>query len=305
MAENTRPYCSQLSIQAGEPLFATATQTNIYLLLEYEGVWGSRVFEESDIPEAVKTHLNSFVKNLPAAKLQVIRTQPQSRSKQIRFFVANVEENSPALHAFQLNNYEELLTLDLPAILANAPAYQVYRRVEPLFLVCTNGRRDLCCGRYGIEVFQALLLSSPSNNLEVWQSSHIGGHRFAANLICFPRGLLYGRVRAKSAISILDACQHDKVYLPGLRGRLCYPEAVQAADYYLRQQTGEMALDAFHLHSEQEIEPGQWCVSFVSHKDEHMYTFQVKAEKTETRVYESCKLDKQTQVTKYILVSQE
>ena len=47
----------------------------------------------------------------------------------------------------------------------------------PIVLVCAHGRRDACCARLGPPLFDALAPHCPPDAL--WQSSHLGGHRFA------------------------------------------------------------------------------------------------------------------------------
>ena len=51
---------------------------------------------------------------------------------------------------------------------------------EPVFLVCTHGKRNVCCARLGVPLAQALATRHPG---QVWETTHVGGHRFAANLV--------------------------------------------------------------------------------------------------------------------------
>ena len=53
-----------------------------------------------------------------------------------------------------------------------------------MWLVCTNGKRDACCARDGLPVARALAALRPD---EAWECSHLGGHRFAANVALAPR----------------------------------------------------------------------------------------------------------------------
>src|SRR3546814_4969337 len=50
---------------------------------------------------------------------------------------------------------------------------------EHLHLVCTNGRHDPCCADFGRPVVRALRAAG----VEVMESSHVGGDRFAANIV--------------------------------------------------------------------------------------------------------------------------
>jgi hypothetical protein len=293
-------YCSDLSLQAGEPLYGTATQTDVYLLLEYNGAWGPKALEESAIPDSVKAYLKTYGKANPLTKTLVIRAPRQQQAPDIRFFVALAGAVSPAIYIFHLERYEDLLKVDIPAVLAGDPRYAVNRYPYPLYLVCTNGRRDACCARHGPAVLDALFDGLPDNREPlIWHSTHMGGHRFAANMICLPHGLLYGRVRADTARLILAAYQRGDLYLPNLRGRACYPPPAQAAEVYLRQGSGEIALDAYRLLDAQAVLDGEWLVRFYAHKDSTQVDVALRVEKSETQVFDSCMLDKRTPITVY------
>ena len=292
-------FCSVLSAQAGEPLIGTATPTRVYLLLEYNGAWGEKALEESTLPEAVKVHLKAYSKSSPDTKALLIKRRGAARESGIRFFVGIVSERNPSLYSFHLDHYEDFLALDLDQILAGSVEYQGQRREGPLVLVCTNGRRDPCCARKGVLALNALSHAAGDN---IWESSHVGGHRFAANLTILPHGLLYGRVDGSNAEVILEAYQRGEVHLPNLRGRTCYIPVVQAADYYLRRETGILSLDAFNLDDAQELSTHHWQVRFVSPAGRR-YQVAIVEEKTGLQVYESCLLDKSTSITRYDLES--
>ena len=63
---------------------------------------------------------------------------------------------------------------------------------ESLILVCTNGRHDQCCANLGRPLVRALRDSPWADR--VWECSHIGGDRFAANVVVLPDSLYFGRV---------------------------------------------------------------------------------------------------------------
>ncbi len=281
-------------------MHGTATQTDIYLLIEHNGAWGEKALEESDIPAEVKTQLKAYGKANPRAKILLIRAPRSQQAPGVRFFVVSASLEQPLFYAFHLEHYQDLLGLDISAILAGGPRYDAHRYPHPLFLVCTNGRRDLCCSRHGIPVFNALADALQDNpETLVWNSSHIGGHRFAANLICLPHGLLYGRVDAQTAPLILSAYQRGELFLPNLRGRACYPPPAQAAEIYLRQRSGEMALDAYHLLDALETTHGEWRVRFSAGQDRPPLQITLRVEKSQGQVFESCRLDKHTPLTSY------
>ena len=294
-------YCSDLSLLAGEPLYGSAPQAQGYLLLEYTGVWGEKALEESNIPEPVKVRLKELGAQVTGLKTLLIKTQPgQRQERRIRLFIAALSAQPPRLYAFWLTDYPDLLALNVPAILAGEAVYNPYLHDLPLYLVCVNGRRDRCCARHGLPVYNGLMAAMGSTpEPQVWQCTHVGGHRFAANLLCLPHGLMYGRVRAEEALSILEADRESRIFLPNLRGRVSDRPVVQAAEYYLRQQSAAYGINDYRLLDAQELSPGEWSVRFAAQPEDNITQVLVHVSLTEARIYESCTFDKSTKVLSY------
>ena len=123
-----------------------------------------------------------------------------------------------------------LLDLDLRP-LAEGKSLGLTSTTEPVFLVCTHGRHDICCAEKGRPIAAALAVHEPAST---WEVSHIGGDRFAGNLLVLPEGLYYGRLDAANVASVAAAHRAGQLMLPLLRGRSSQPFDVQAADWYLR-----------------------------------------------------------------------
>jgi len=311
-------FCSLLSRQAGEPLIASATPTRFYLLLQYQGEWGNKALEESSLPEEVKERLKRFAKANPEVKILLIRSgaeriaterpdrNPSPKGARedagIAFYAAAAEETGSRLYRFELGSYQEVLDLDLEGLLAGGGDYEAQRTDDQLALVCTNGRRDQCCARFGTPVYNYLREGKQElPGLQVWQSTHMGGHRFAANLLWLPEGILYGRVDLHSAQEILAAQLRGEIYLPNLRGRTYYPEPAQAADLFLRESSGENALDAFQLREIEEKGENRWRAGFLDTHSKTLQWVEVHLEIGDEEVFESCTLDKATRIKNYRL----
>ena len=62
-------------------------------------------------------------------------------------------------------------------------------------VVCTHGRHDACCGKFGYPVYETLRREhADADGLRVWRASHLGGHRFAPTLVDYPEGRYWGRL---------------------------------------------------------------------------------------------------------------
>jgi hypothetical protein len=99
--------------------------------------------------------------------------------------------------------------------------------------VCAHGRRDACCARLGLPLFDAL--GPHVGSAQLWQSSHLGGHRFAPNLLALPFGLQLGRIPVAEAPVAAGALAAGRIPLEWYRGRTLYPAPVQAAEIAVRR----------------------------------------------------------------------
>ena len=143
-----------------------------------------------------------------------------------------------------------LLAIDLGALAFPDPPGLGEPGPLGLHLVCTNGRHDPCCADIGRPVVRALV---DAGSPDVWECSHVGGDRFAANIVCLPDGVYYGRVEPQGAARLLAEHRAGLLDLDHYRGRSCYPPLVQAAEAFAREHLGERRLDGVVVLS---TEPG-------------------------------------------------
>ncbi|GAN04672.1 conserved hypothetical protein [Mucor ambiguus] len=102
---------------------------------------------------------------------------------------------------------------------------------DTVVLVCTHARRDLRCGKLGpliVDEFKQVIQEKGlQDRVEVWGTSHFGGHKFAGNLIIHQRGLgghVYGNVRQCHVPAIVDRhILHGKVIQEIWRGEVAPP----------------------------------------------------------------------------------
>jgi hypothetical protein len=151
----------------------------------------------------------------------------------------------------EFDRYEDLLDVDLDA-LPTEPA-------APMCLVCVHGRRDRCCGLHGSSVFRAI----QALGVDVWQTSHLGGHRFAACALWLPDGLMYGRLRAEHTKDFVTARQAGEIgNLDLFRGRCAYDRPTQAAEIFLRKRTGEQTAGAVEWQATMPESESMWEARF-------------------------------------------
>jgi hypothetical protein len=287
--------CSELSLNAREEIFATAPRVHVWFLLEYRGPWTDKAFLDSKIPEDVKKRINLNLETIPNSRLQLIKRHDNSGNA-LKFYVAKSDELGPKLYEVDLSKYEDLLELDLSEILGNG----LYLRKEPLFLICTNGEYDKCCGKYGVPVYLEAVKNE--NGFMIWQTTHLGGHRFAANLLHLPYGIYYGRVRDFGLHKLIRESINCNIDLEHYRGRSCYSKDVQAAEYFLRTKTGIKEISAFRFINFKNPDKENYFVEFISESDEKTHYVHIKKDKEALTNYTSCKDQEKSPVAQYALI---
>jgi hypothetical protein len=115
---------------------------------------------------------------------------------------------------------------------------------ERTYLVCTNGARDPCCAIRGPAVAQALERVRPG---PVYECSHLGGHRFAANVLVLPYCLVFGRIDARSAPQLIEDLDAGRLPLEHFRGRTAYEPEQQAAEILVRRRLELSGIDELTL----------------------------------------------------------
>jgi (2Fe-2S) ferredoxin len=97
---------------------------------------------------------------------------------------------------------------------------------HPVLLVCAHGRHDTCCAVRGRPLAAALATRWPE---WTWECSHVGGDRFAPNLVVLPDGAYYGQVDPDVSIPLVEAHLRSEVAASFLRGVTTEPPVVQTA----------------------------------------------------------------------------
>lgn len=223
--------CSAEALVREEPLYATASLVSSWLLIEQPGAWGPDALTDSKFPEAIARELQ---RRAGPVRILLIRHR-SSRSDPV-FFKAHSGGNGvgPSLASADLSDPSILLDVDFTA-LADGDVGPGEVLDHPLYLVCTHGRHDICCADQGRPLYRTL---SPIRPRWTWEVSHLGGDRFAGNLLVLPRGDYFGRVAPDDAETLVTSYEAGRIDLAHHRGRSIQPRLVQAAEFFLRQEAG-------------------------------------------------------------------
>lgn len=247
--------CSAESTAREEPLTGTASRYRFWLMVEQPGPWGHDALVQSDLPTDVGERLRVRGRDLGVRVLLIKQRERRSGSRAC--FLAYTGTRERRLARIEVNDPAELLDLDLEHMVAGR-FHEVGRPVaEPLFLVCTHGKHDACCALHGTPLARALGLEG-----SVWECTHIGGDRFAGNLVCFPDGLYFGRVGPSDAVRVAQAYAAGRIDLDHYRGRSAFSPPVQAAEEFVRRRNGLVGVEDLVLRDHRARRGGRHHVVF-------------------------------------------
>lgn len=273
--------CYESSLNANEEMYGTAPRADVWFLLEYRGHWSGSAYKDSKIPKKVKSYLNKEIKTVKNSRLQVIKKQKNS-DEHLKFYIAVTEEKNPRLYELNLKNYEDLLSLNIKKILKS----DKHLSDEKIYIICTNGEYDICCGKFAMPVY--LDIAKGNYEPQTWEANHIGGHRFASTFVCLPHGLVYGRIReGKVAEKLMEQYEAGEVNLDSYRGRSCHTNEVQAAEYYLRKETGITEISNLSYKSLKNNDK-KYNIKFVSLSDKTVHRIKLRQDKNSIKIIKSC-----------------
>jgi hypothetical protein len=223
----------------GEPLFATASRVRGWVLVEQPGPWGGEALVESRLNPALGRALHQRA-HAVGARVVLIRRPGRTPPGPHRAFLAHTSRQAGWMEELRLDDPSELFGLDWTRLSGGEPPRYGVPAGRPVYLACTNGRHDQCCAIWGRPLAQALVGELGER---VWECSHIGGDRFAGNLVCLPQGVYYGRVGPAEALRVVGLHERGRLDLEHYRGRCWYPPVVQAAEHFLRRERDLTGLD--------------------------------------------------------------
>jgi Sucrase/ferredoxin-like len=218
--------CSVQALLRGDSPTATAPPARRWLLIEQPGPWGRDALLESRFDQHVASRLARRARELDL-RIQLVR-RPGGRLSDSgrRWAVADTSPGTTTVWWSTRTTDAELLDLPWDGT-AGTPSQ------APTYLVCTHGAHDTCCAVRGRPLAQSL----PADPGDVWETSHLGGDRFAANVLVLPHGHLYGQVSGNGE-ELVYATDREQVVLPWLRGRAGLSAPAQAAQHHARAELG-------------------------------------------------------------------
>jgi len=255
--------CADAAQTRGETIAATAVPYRRYLLLEVPGSWGQSALDERNVDPgtarwlaraAADADLNVLLIRRPGRLAAGMPRAGMSRACEPRAWaLADTGQGAKRVRWGSWNRPQDLRALDLAA---DIPASAARSGPQRLALICTNGKRDLCCAVRGRPVAHAL---AAIGSWDTWECSHLGGHRFAATMMLLPTGDMFGWLDPSAAVAAVERFDAGQFLLPHYRGRSGQPLPVQAALHAAAVRLGDSRRHAFEVTLARRVPPGP-CV---------------------------------------------
>ncbi len=269
--------CSALAEELDEPMIGSVDRRERWLLLEDRSAWGTDAVRDVFGPEAA-----ALAKRL-GMRLLLVRRREGDPSADVTRRAMLVDTLTGQMAVRTVADAAELVVDEV----AGMPVAEFGSAMsEPLFLVCTNGKRDACCALRGRALIAAL---SPDHAARLWECTHLGGHRFAANLVCLPAGIVYGRVAPTDGPRLATSYLRGRLDPALLRGRSAWPAPAQVAERALRLRAGLDGVDDIRL---QEVdEDGGRATVVLGTRDGVAHRFDLRAARAAPPRHISCRAD--------------
>lgn len=244
--------CSGLSLAVEEQAVGSAAEASCWVILEQNGPWGSKAATQSRLDPDLGARLDAAAAAV-GGRFGLMRrpgSHPDQHLPQRHVLVSGGPVHSPWLVEGVVDGAERLLELAWEhlsdptphRVLAALPELQAAG--APVLLVCTNGKRDRCCAVLARPVAEAAHRAHPGR---VFETTHLGGHRFATTAVLLPTGHTYARLSADSAAEVLVAADQGRVP-PSLAGDLHYrgrsglSRPAQVAEHAVRELLDDWSL---------------------------------------------------------------
>lgn len=213
---------------ANEPLPGSAKEAAVTVMFEWPGGWSRDVLDGGTFGPELSVQLKTKFKGMG---FQLIR-RPGRDGRQIgavhRCFIAWSQEQK--VEMLLLDGPERLLELDM-----SGPGRNGGGEIDtPLVLVCTHGKRDVCCAVKGRPL--AAELAEFCAGGMVWESSHTKGHRFAPAVLLFPWNYSFGRLNVPAAREMVAAAAEGRYFYPANRGNGLLTPPAQVAELAVARQ---------------------------------------------------------------------
>ncbi|MGW7352521.1 sucrase ferredoxin [Streptomyces sp. NPDC054784] len=216
--------CADAARARGDTLAGTAPYGTRWVLVEHPGGWPADGFDGLPLDPATKALVFAAAQAV-RARILLVRRPGRAGRRGPRAYGrwAVLRHDDPGAPRQRWGTWRRDEDLAAIAAAVDDPGETGH---PPVVLVCAHGVHDTCCAVRGRPVGRALAERWPDL---VWECTHVGGDRFAANVVVAPDGVYYGGLDATAAVAVVAEHLADRVHAAHLRGYTTLPPPQQAA----------------------------------------------------------------------------
>ncbi|MCQ4119674.1 sucrase ferredoxin [Rhodococcus tibetensis] len=214
----------------------TAPEVRAWLLIEQPGPWGRDRLRQSRLDPVLGDTLATRCADAGVRPVLIRTRGRRDISAGRRVYLIRPGRSDAWVERELVHDDRDLL--DLVSKIA-VPGVNPSAVHPSLFLVCTHGKKDACCAAFGRPVVAGL----GDRGGRVWESTHVGGDRFAATMVCLPSGIYYGRVTTEAAEHIVAEHDRGRIVLEHYRGRCIDAPLLQFAEHAVRADRALVGID--------------------------------------------------------------
>ena len=288
--------CADAARIRADPPAGTAPPTRRWLLLEHPGPWRIDAVAGAGIDPDVLMTLTERAG--PATRILLVRRPGRIDRRAPRSWILAGLDTDTVTGQWR----SDIDLLDAADALISADSLAI-EHPDAVILVCTHGVHDVCCALRGRPVAAALASRWPKL---VWECSHIGGDRFAPNVVLLPDGFYYGNLDPDNAMSTVEAHLAGTVLTEQLRGMARFLPPVQAAAVAAYRTFGPLGPSDVTVRRTEHIGPhhghgSETIVDLVIEPKQRMVRVRVlSVRRAEAKL--TCRAARETPATEYRII---
>ena len=228
-------------------MIGSAPQSRGWLLLEHPGPWPVDAVAGSGIEPAILQSLREAAA-VAGARILLVRRPGRLQRDAPRRWILTRPDRATVEGPWR----EDRDLRAAAAALAGPPPAGTVTPAAALILVCAHGMHDACGAIRGRPVAAALAEHYPD---QVWECSHVGGDRFAPNVVLLPDGFYYGNLDPDTAVETVRQHLAGAVDARRLRGMSSFAPPVQAAVAAAYDRLGPLAPGLVRVEAVDQIGP--------------------------------------------------
>ncbi|BAT52563.1 hypothetical protein NOS3756_15030 [Nostoc sp. NIES-3756] len=307
-------FCTDNTRQIGEDIIGSATDYQTYILVECPQPWLANAFSSRWVPNNLQVLVEEVAKAKLPVRFLLIANDFTHKADYTTLLIYQKQEGLSRgyiKHEFKLSQIEQVADIAKKWLQGEKPNSEIATNITRDILVCTHGSYDKCCARYGNSFYfhaNNNISQLELKNIRIWQSTHIGGHRFAPTAIDLPEGRYYGLLDQDTFQSILtrtgDIQNLKKVY----RGWGILPPAIQVLerDLMLSHGWNWFNYKVAGKILEQSLDNNTMLGQLTFEQGSSQYTYQAELIKDHTKSIEvksSCNANQTSKVVKYAVAN--